>query len=142
MSTTDESATTALCEVMPLAVTLGLRVLTAGKEDPEGLVRVALDAGPELETAGGVTHGGVLMAVADSAGALCAFGRLPEGASGTSTVASATSFLRAARGGAVVATATPLHAGRSTIVVETKVHDEAGRLLTSTTQTQAVLRPS
>jgi uncharacterized protein (TIGR00369 family) len=138
----DESATASLRQVMPLAATWGLRVLSADEHEPAGTTRVALDAGPELETAGGVTHGGVLMALADSAGALCAFGRLPEGASGTSTVASATSFVGAARGGTVVATASPLHVGRSTIVVETKVHDEAGRLLTSTTQTQAVLRSS
>lgn len=141
MTGIDDRATASLREVMPLAATLGLRVLAAGKEDPEGLVRVALDAGPELETAGGVTHGGVLMALADSAGALCAFGRLPEGTSGTTTVASATSFLRAARGGAVVATATPLHAGRSTIVVEVRITDAEERLVTTTTQTQAVLRP-
>lgn len=139
MSGTDHEATTMLQATMPLAATWGLTVL-AGDGDGDSATRVALDAEEELCTAGGALHGGVLIALADSAGALCAFSRLPEGATGTTTLASATNLMAAGRPGMVIATATPLHAGRSTIVVEVKVHDQAGRLLTSTTQTQAVLR--
>jgi len=40
----------------------------------------------------------------------------------------------------VTATATPLHAGSTLIVVETAVHRDDGRLAAKTTQTQAVLR--
>jgi acyl-coenzyme A thioesterase PaaI-like protein len=40
----------------------------------------------------------------------------------------------------VSATSTPLHRGGTTIVVETAVHDAAGRLIAKVTQTQLVLR--
>ena len=66
---------------------------------------------------------------------------LPEGASGTSTIESKTNFLGAVRDGAVRAVARPLHIGSTTIVVETEVRDDAGRLVMKTTQTQIVLKP-
>jgi len=47
----------------------------------------------------------------------------------------------AVRAGGVVASATPLHAGGMTIVVETAVRDSSGRLVAKVTQTQMVLRP-
>jgi uncharacterized protein (TIGR00369 family) len=90
-------------------------------------------------TAGGVLHGGALMTLADSLGGICAFLNLPEGA-GTSTIESKTNFLRAVKGGTARATARPLHVGRQTIVVQTEVRDDAGRLVAFVTQTQAVLR--
>jgi acyl-coenzyme A thioesterase PaaI-like protein len=45
------------------------------------------------------------------------------------------------RNGRVTATATPLHRGGTTIVVETSVRDGAGKLVAKVTQTQLVLRP-
>jgi len=81
------------------------------------------------------------MALADSAGAACAFLNLPPDASGTSTIESKTNFLGAVRGGEVTATSTPLHRGGTTIVVETAVRDSAGRLVAKVIQTQLVLRP-
>jgi uncharacterized protein (TIGR00369 family) len=78
------------------------------------------------------------MAMADTTGAVCAFLNLPEGA-GTSTIESKTNFFRAVREGSVTAVTTPLHVGRTTIVVQTEVRNEAGKLVSLTTQTQAVL---
>ena len=66
--------------------------------------------------------------------------RLPEGASGTTTVESKTNLLAAVRGGTVTATSTPLKAGRTLIVVETEMRDDDERLVAKTAQTQAVLR--
>jgi 1,4-dihydroxy-2-naphthoyl-CoA hydrolase len=54
-------------------------------------------------------------------------------------MASATSFIRGVREGSVTAVSRPLHAGRTVIVVQTDVHDSAGRLAAQVTQTQAVL---
>jgi uncharacterized protein (TIGR00369 family) len=65
---------------------------------------------------------------------------LPEGASGTATIESKTNFLGAVQAGSVTATATPLHRGGTTIVVETAVRDSASRLVAKVTQTQIVLR--
>ncbi len=118
---------------MPLGTTLGIR--TFGDADE---IDATLAWAPELCTAGGVLHGGVLMALADAAGAICAFLNLPPGA-GTRTIESKTNFLGAIREGEVVARARPLHVGRTTIVVETDVFDASGRRVARTTQTQAVL---
>jgi 1,4-dihydroxy-2-naphthoyl-CoA hydrolase len=105
-------------------------------------VALSMAWAPELCTSGGLLHGGVLMALADSAGAACAFLNLPEGAAGTSTIESGTHFLGRVTEGRVTATARPLHVGRTTIVVETEVRDAGGRLVGKVTQTQAVLRPA
>jgi 1,4-dihydroxy-2-naphthoyl-CoA hydrolase len=83
----------------------------------------------------------VIMALADSAGAACAFLNLPAGTAGTSTIESKTNFVGAVKSGTVTATSTPLHLGSTTIVVETAVRDSTGRLVAKVTQTQLVIRP-
>jgi uncharacterized protein (TIGR00369 family) len=88
-----------------------------------------------------VLHGGALMTLADSAGALCAFLNLPEGAS-TATVESKTNFLRPVTGGHVEAVARPVHLGRTLVVVLTELWDDRGRRVALTTQTQAVVSSS
>ncbi len=118
---------------MPLGATLGIRTFGDAEE-----VDATIAWAPELCTAGGVLHGGVLMSLADTAGAVCAFLNLPAGAR-TVTIESKTNFLGAVRSGDVVARARPLHVGKTTIVVETDVLDESGRRVARTTQTQAVL---
>ena len=121
---------------MPLARTLGIRV----DEYTSERVKLSLDWAPGLCTVGDILHGGVIMALADSAGGACALLNLPDDASGTSTIESKTNFLGAVRGGTVTATSTPLHRGRTTIVVETSITDASGKLVAKTTQTQMVLR--
>ena len=121
---------------MPLARTLGIRT----DESTAERVVLSLDWAPQLCTAGGILHGGVIMALADSAGGACALLNLPVDATGTTTIESKTNFLGAVRGGTVTATATPLHRGRTTVVVETTITDANGRLVAKTTQTQMVLR--
>jgi uncharacterized protein (TIGR00369 family) len=123
-------------ELMPLAATLGMRT---DEYTPERVV-LSMDWAPPLCTTNGILHGGVIMALADSAGGACALLNLPPDAAGTATIESKTNFLGAVRGGAVSATSTPLHRGGTTIVVETAVHDAAGRLIAKVTQTQLVLR--
>jgi uncharacterized protein (TIGR00369 family) len=83
-------------------------------------------------------HGGALMTLADSVGAVCAFLNLPDGAS-TSTVSSTTSLVRGVRSGSAHAVARPVHVGRSFILVGVEVTDDDGRLVAQVTQTQAVL---
>jgi 1,4-dihydroxy-2-naphthoyl-CoA hydrolase len=123
--------------LMPLAATLGIH---SDEYTPERVV-LSLEWAPSLCTAGGILHGGVIMALADSAGGACAYLNLPADAVGTSTIESKTNFLGAVREGRVTATATPLHRGGTTIVVETAVRDQAGKLIAKVTQTQLVLRP-
>jgi 1,4-dihydroxy-2-naphthoyl-CoA hydrolase len=128
--------TDGLHAIVPLAGVLGLRVVGASAE----AVRLELDWREDLCTAAGVLHGGVLMSLADTAGAVCAVLNLPEGATGTTTVESKTNLLAAVRDGTVTAVATPLKAGSTLIVVETEMRDGADRMVAKTTQTQAVLR--
>lgn len=121
---------------MPLCDHLGV----VGLEVSMQRVQLAIAWRPELCTLGGTLHGGVLMTLADAAGATCAFLNLPEGSNGTTTVDAHSSFLGPSRGGRVVATATPVHVGTTTIVVAIDTADEGGRPLLRTTATQLVLR--
>jgi uncharacterized protein (TIGR00369 family) len=113
---------------------LGLRIVEAS---PERVV-AELAVRDELRTAGGALHGGTLMALADTVGAVATVLNLPPGA-GTTTIESKTNFMAAGRTGAVRAEATPLHRGKRTMVWQTRVTDETGRLLSVTIQTQMVL---
>ncbi|MDW3215422.1 MAG: PaaI family thioesterase [Ilumatobacteraceae bacterium] len=129
------SPTQLLQSSMPLCATLGI----TGSEAGADRVVAHLDWRPELCTAGGLLHGGAVMALADATGGACAFLNLPEGAVGTSTIESKTNFLGAVReGSSLTATATPLHVGRTTIVIETELRVDE-RLVGKTTQTQSVL---
>jgi 1,4-dihydroxy-2-naphthoyl-CoA hydrolase len=119
---------------MPLCAMLGIELGTAGPDE----VRLTMEWRPELCTAAGLLHGGAVMALADTSGALCAFLNLPEGAN-TATIESKTNFLRGVTEGAVDTVSRPLHAGASTIVVETEVRRGDGKLVAKTTQTQAVI---
>jgi uncharacterized protein (TIGR00369 family) len=124
-----------LHRAMPLCALLGMRLRVAGRDE----VALELDWSASLCTTAGLLHGGAVMALADSAGGVCAFLNLPEGAS-TSTIESKTNFLGAVKDGTITATARPLHVGGSTIVVETEVRRADGKLVGKVTQTQAVLR--
>ncbi|WP_181771923.1 PaaI family thioesterase [Amycolatopsis pittospori] len=132
---TDEAGTALFHRTMPFTERLGIEVL----ENSADVVRGRLAWDETLCTLGGAMHGGALMALADSTGAVCAFLNLPEGGQGTTTIESKTNFLRAVRSGHATATAKPLHTGRKIIVVETEIHDDDGRLVAKVTQTQAVL---
>lgn len=129
--------TEALLQAMPFATALGAELDAAEPEEVRGRLAWA----PERCTAGGVMHGGALMALADSLAAICAYLNLPAGAQ-TTTTASSTVFTRGVREGEVTATARPLHAGRKVIVVQTDLTDDAERLVAQVTQTQAVLAPT
>lgn len=120
---------------MPFAVGIGLGSVSGSKDE----VTATASWAPDRCTVGGVLHGGYLMAMADSIGAVCAALNLPEGSSATSTIESKTNFFRAVADGDITIVATPVHAGRRTIVVQTDVRRADGALVTRTTQTQAVL---
>jgi uncharacterized protein (TIGR00369 family) len=113
---------------------LGLRFVEASLDR----VVAELAIRDELRTGGGALHGGTLMAFADTVGAVATVLNLPPGA-GTTTIESKTNFLAAGRTGVVRAEATPLHRGKRTMVWQTRITDEAGRLLSLTVQTQMVL---
>jgi 1,4-dihydroxy-2-naphthoyl-CoA hydrolase len=122
-----------LKEMMPFAHAAGVVVESATRDE----VRGSLAWAPSRCTAMGVMHGGALMTLADTLGALCAFLNLPAGAT-TTTIESKTNFFRAVREGTARATSTPLHVGKTIVVVQTDVRDERGARVALVTQTQAV----
>lgn len=128
---------TDLLALMPFAAATGITLDAAAPEEVRGRLAWA----PERCTAGGLMHGGALMTLADTVGAVCAFLNLPAGAS-TSTVSSTTSLMRGVRSGAAHAVARPLHVGRSFITVSVDLTDDEGRPVAHVTQTQAVLTAS
>lgn len=124
-------------KMMPFARLLGMRVTAASPDRLEA----ELEIRDELRTSVDVAHGGCLMAFADTMGAMATFLNLPEGA-GTTTLESKTNFLAAAPGGTkITAETTPIHRGRTTMVWQTRITSEAGKLVALITQTQMVLLP-
>ena len=130
-----DDLTAQVAAAAPFTAFLGIEMLSAEPAE----VRARLAWSEEICTAGGVLHGGALMGLADNVGGFCAFLNLPEGAGGTATIESKTNFFGPVRQGHVNAVSRPLHKGRRTIVVDTELYDDTGKLVARVTQTQAVL---
>ena len=113
---------------------LGIEFVEVGKER----VVAKLLVKPELLTTTDTLHGGTLMAFADTVGAAGTVANLAAGQN-TATLESKTNFFAACRAGTVRAESTPLHRGKRTHVWQTRVTDEAGKLLSLTIQTQVIL---
>jgi 1,4-dihydroxy-2-naphthoyl-CoA hydrolase len=127
----------ALAALMPFATELGITLREAG---PDRVV-AELAFQPRLCTTAGVMHGGALMTLADSAGALVAYLGLPDGAT-TATITSTTQLFRPVTAGTVRADSVPLHRSRTTATIQTSLRDSDDRLVAQTTQIQAIRQPS
>ena len=102
-------------------------------------VRAELAVREDFKNRGGVMHGGALMAFADSLGGTAANANLREGQR-TTTIESKTNFFAGIPIGDVAhAECVPLHVGRSTIVLQTRITRNDGKLAAVVTQTQMVL---
>jgi len=123
----------ALVALLPFTGDLGIRL----EEATADRVVAVLPWAARLCTTGGILHGGALMTLADSAGAMVAYLGLPEGAS-TATMTSTTQFFRPLTSGEVRAVAVPLHRGRMAVTVQTTLRDQAARLVAQTTQIQVI----
>ena len=93
----------------------------------------------DLCTVGNSLHGGAIMAFADTLGAAAAILNMPAG-SRTTTIESKTNFIGGATlGSRVLGESVPVHKGRTTVVCQTTVRSEAGKLVALVTQTQLVI---
>jgi uncharacterized protein (TIGR00369 family) len=109
------------------------------KEATTERVVAGMQVRPELCTGGSVLHGGAFMALADTLGAIGTLMNLPPGTR-TTTIESKTNFLSAAPlHTRVTAQSTPLHRGKTTMVWQTMISNDSGRLCAVVTQTQLVL---
>lgn len=125
-----------IADAMPFAKLMGVIVTEASQDKVVGELHVRDD----LCTAGGVMHGGAVMAFADSLGGVAGFLSAPEGALGTTTLESKTNFLGAAKAGAViVGETTPVHRGKRTSVWQTRVATTDGKPVALVIQTQMTL---
>ncbi|GAB3654040.1 PaaI family thioesterase [Ramlibacter alkalitolerans] len=129
-----------LAEIQQLLAPLfpGLMGVQLTELTPERVV-ATMRVRPELCTAGGILHGGAHMAFADTLGAVGTVLNLPHGKR-TTTTDSSTKFI----GGAAVDTtvtgeSVALHRGRTTMVWQTTIRNEQGKLCSVVTQTQLVL---
>ena len=123
-------------DMMPFSSSLGLNMIQSEKA---GVV-AELVVNEALCTTCRIMHGGAVMAVADTLGAIGAFLNLPEGHKTTTTIESKTNFLRSApRDSKVVAECLPLHVGRRMSVWQTTLRNEEGKSIAVVTQTQMVL---
>jgi 1,4-dihydroxy-2-naphthoyl-CoA hydrolase len=120
---------------LPFAALLGINYVEAS---PERVV-AELPVREQLCTRPAVLHGGAIMALADTLGAIATILNLPKGSS-TTTIESKTNFLAPAPlGGKVIAECTPVHRGKRTMVWQTRIKTAEGRLVALVTQTQLVL---
>jgi uncharacterized protein (TIGR00369 family) len=135
MEPADPELTAQVAAATPYSGFLGMEIVSASPDEVRS--RLAWDAGKC--TAGGMLHGGALMGLADSTGGFLAFLNLPPDARGTATIESKTNFFAPLSGGHVHGTSRLLHKGKRTIVVDTELRDDDGKLLARVTQTQAIL---
>jgi uncharacterized protein (TIGR00369 family) len=120
---------------LPFAQLLGLELVAVTPDRVEAVLPVR----ENLCTRPAVLHGGAVMALADTLGAIATVVNLPEGAT-TTTIESKTNFLAAvALGDTATAECTPLHRGRTTMVWQTKVMRGDGRVAALVIQTQLVI---
>jgi uncharacterized protein (TIGR00369 family) len=124
----------AVPEFPPFTRLLGVDVLQRTPERTEALLTVR----EELCNRRGVLHGGAVMALGDTLGGMTASISLPEGGR-TATIESKTNFFAAVpQGDTVRAICMPLHRGRTTIVLETRITRGDGKLAAIVTQTQLI----
>ncbi|HEV2185953.1 MAG TPA: PaaI family thioesterase [Stellaceae bacterium] len=112
----------------------GIRIVSAEKDKVIG----EIDADERHLNNGGIVHGGAYMAFADDLGGTTAGLNILEGMR-TTTIESKSNFFRASPPGKITGVSIPLHVGRRTIVVETRIFNADGKLAAMVTQTQLVL---
>jgi uncharacterized protein (TIGR00369 family) len=116
---------------------LGVELVETTPDKVVGRLRVR----PEVATTGGILHGGAVMGLADTLGAVGTFLNMPPGRT-TTTIESSTKFMAGAPSGTVVTgESVPLHRGRTTMVWQTSIRREDGRLCAVVLQTQLVMEP-
>jgi uncharacterized protein (TIGR00369 family) len=132
---TTESVSQFVADPLPFARLLGLELVTVTPDRVEAILQVR----EELCTHPAVLHGGAVMALADTLGAIATVANLAEGST-TTTIESKTNFFAAIPvGDTARAECTPLHRGRTTMVWQTRITRSDGRVAALVIQTQLVM---
>ena len=121
----------------PYSDFLGIKITHVSPERVEGELTVR----DVHDNSDGILHGGAIMSLADTLGGTATMANIGDGAR-TTTIESKTNFFAAIPiGDTARAECTPLHRGRTTMVWQTKITRNDGRLCALVTQTQLVLAP-
>jgi len=119
----------------PFATLIGMRITHVSKDK----VIAELPVRDELNNRFGALHGGAVMALADNLGGTATIANLPKGGR-TATIESKTNFFASIPVGDIArAECTPLHRGRTTMVWQTRITRNDGRLCALVIQTQIVM---
>jgi 1,4-dihydroxy-2-naphthoyl-CoA hydrolase len=122
-------------EQPPFADFVGMKITHVSPER----VTAEMIVTEQLSNRNGVLHGGAIMALADNLGGTATIANLSDGMS-TATLESKTNFFAGIPiGNTARAECTPLHRGRSTMVWQTKITRDDGKLAAIVTQTQIVM---
>jgi len=122
----------------PFTDFMGMKIthVSRNKVEAELVVR------EELHNRFGALHGGAVMALADNLGGTATMANLPPGGR-TATIESKTNFFAGIPvGDTERAECTPLHRGRTTMVWQTRITRNDGRLCALVIQTQIVILPA
>jgi uncharacterized protein (TIGR00369 family) len=121
----------------PFAKLVGITITHVSPER----ITAELPVRDELTNGRGILHGGAIMALADNLGGHATVVNLKPGFA-TTTIESKTNFFAALpTGDTAHAECTPLHRGRTTMVWQTRITRNDGRLAAVVTQTQLVIEP-
>jgi 1,4-dihydroxy-2-naphthoyl-CoA hydrolase len=98
---------------------------------------------PDLAQLTGLFHGGVILSLADETATACSLAAvMPDGTWDPGrfplTIQLSANLIRNTNTGKLIAEAVPLHQGRTTMVMQTTVRDDQGRVLTVVTATLLV----
>jgi 1,4-dihydroxy-2-naphthoyl-CoA hydrolase len=122
-------------EPSPFTRLMGVKIISWAAERTESELLIRED----LCNRHGVMHGGAVMAWGDTLGGMTASAALTD-SQRTATIESKTNFFAPIpQGDTARAVCTPLHSGRTTIVLQTNITRGDGRLAAIVTQTQIVL---
>jgi 1,4-dihydroxy-2-naphthoyl-CoA hydrolase len=99
---------------------------------------------PDLAQLTGLFHGGVILSLADETATACSVASvMPDGvwdpAKFPLTIQLSANLIRNTNTGKLIAEAVPLHRGRTSMVMQTTVRDEQGRVMALITATLLVL---
>jgi 1,4-dihydroxy-2-naphthoyl-CoA hydrolase len=99
---------------------------------------------PDLAQLTGLFHGGVILSLADETATACSVASvMPDGtwdpARFPMTIQLSANLIRNTNTGKLIAEAVPLHRGRTSMVMQTTVRDEQGRVMAVITATLLVL---
>lgn len=121
----------------PFADFMGMKIIHLSKDK----VVAEMAVREELNNRFGALHGGALMALADNLGGTATMANLPPGGR-TATIESKTNFFAGVPvGDTAYAECTPLQRGRTTMVWQTRISRNDGRLCALVIQTQIVMLP-